>query len=388
MKKIKVAQVITRMDQGGSPDIVRILTQYLDKSRFEVSFICGPSICPTDKTQNFLNSIKANLIQVDSLRREVHPVLDLIAFLKLWFIFKKQGFDIVHTHTAKAGALGRMAAFLAGIKIIIHTSHGHNFYGYFNPLISKIIVWIERFLGGLTSEIITLTEIEKADLIKFKICPASKIKAINTVLEKNQKNIDLEFNSLEIRQDLLIEKQEVVIGMVGRLEPIKGIEYFIQAALGLAQKFPMVHFLIVGEGSLRAGCEEKIRLRQFTQRFSFVGWQDKVLDYMQAMDMLVLASLNEAVGLVLIEAQSQGIPVIATKVGGVPEIVEDGKSGILVQPGSPAELIAAMEKLINNSSQRLEMGRYAKKSVSEKYSVDVFINNISQTYEALIQAKD
>ncbi|MBU1044174.1 MAG: glycosyltransferase family 4 protein [Candidatus Omnitrophica bacterium] len=386
MKKIKVAQVITRMDWGGSPDIVRILTQYLDKSRFEVSFICGPSSFPTAKTQIFFKKIKDNLIEVNSLRRDINPIIDLIGFVKLYFIFKKHKFDIVHTHTAKAGALGRLAAFFAGVKVIVHTSHGHNFYGYFNPLMSKFIVLIERFLSSFTSKIIALTELEKKDLVEFGVCQDGKIEVINTVIEVNAEF--KEDKSITVKHDLGFSKEDIIIGMVGRLEPIKGLECFIQAAIMIAKKFSKVHFVLVGEGSLRESLEANIAGQNLSKRFTFTGWQDDPLSYMQAMDMLVLASLNEAVGLVLIEAQSMGVPVIATKVGGVPEIVKDGKSGILVEPGSPAELVAAMEKLISNSTQRREMGKYAKKNISEKYSVNAFINNISQTYEQLIQAKD
>lgn len=387
MKKIKVAQVITRMDWGGSPDIVRILSQYLDKNRFEVFFICGPSAFPTEKTQVFFESLKSNLIKVNTLQRNVNPVFDFIAFWQLYFIFKKHKFDLVHTHTAKAGALGRLAAFFAGVKVIIHTSHGHNFYGYFSQLLSKIIILIERFLGSFTSEIITLTEMERSDLIKFKVCGQSKIKVINTVVEITEEYNDSEVNPITMKHNLMIEKEKIVIGMVGRLEPIKGVDLFIEAAMAIALRFPQTHFVVVGEGSMRNSLEQKIKVKELTHRFSFTGWQDNVLDYMLAMDMLVLASLNEAVGLVLIEAQIQGIPVIATKVGGIPEIVDDQKSGILINPSDRKALIEAIETLIKNPEQRLAMGQYAKKNVQTKYAVDLFIQRISLAYEDSIKRK-
>ncbi|MFH1062879.1 MAG: glycosyltransferase family 4 protein [Candidatus Omnitrophota bacterium] len=380
MKKIKIAQVITRMDWGGSPDIVRILSQYLDKDRFDLRFICGPSAFLTEKTQVFFDAIKANRIQVNSLRRNINPIFDFLAFWELYFIFRKHKFDIVHTHTAKAGALGRVAAFLAKVKVIIHTSHGHNFYGYFNLWFSNLIVVIERFLSKLTTQIITLTEIEKIDLAKFRICSPDKIKVVNTVMEMPEVQIET-----AIRDKLMIKPGEIVIGMVGRLEPIKGVEYFIQAAMEVAQNFSQTRFVLVGEGSLRGLLEQKVKENKLINRFTFTGWQENPMHYMHAMDLMVLASLNEAVGLVLIEAQSLGVPVIATKVGGVPEIVEHGKSGILVNPSDRKALIDAIEMLIKNPAQRLAMGQYAKKNVLAKYSVEVFIARITQIYEDLIQ---
>lgn len=380
MKRIKVAQVITRMDRGGSPDIVRVLSQYLDTSRFDIVLICGSSLYPSEKTLAFFNDIKANLIQIKSLQRNIHPVFDLIALFKLYFIFRKHKFDIVHTHTAKAGALGRIAAFLAGIKTIIHTSHGHNFYGYFNGFISRLIVLAERFLAFFTTKIVTLTEIEKKDLLEFHICKASKIEAINTVLETVQgKN-----NLFDIKPDLHISDKAFVFGMVARLEPIKGVSYFIKAAIMLAEKFTDVHFLIVGEGSQRMDLEARVNKKSLSTRFSFMGWQSKPMLYMQAMDVLVLSSLNEAVGLVLLEAQSMGIPVIATKVGGIPEIVEDGKSGLLLEPQDVLSIYSAMENLLNNEKQRSSMKQYVIENTLNKYSPNNFIKNIERIYKQAI----
>ena len=384
MKKIKVAQVITRMDWGGSPDIVRLLCQGLDKDRYEVTFICGQSVYPTEKTREFLKGMKERAITIRDLKRDINLFFDFLAFFKLYAIFRKEKFDIVHTHTAKAGCLGRIAARLAGIKVILHTSHGHNFYGYFGPVLSKLIVFIERFLSSFTDKIITLTSLEQKDLLRFKVAAQEKIEIAHTAVEMIRDNmLDHEKKAL-LKSELGINEGHIVVGMVGRLEKIKGVKYFIEAALQIAQKFSNVQFVLVGEGSLKEELKMRVKQAESEDRFIFCGWRDDTIDIMRLMDMMVLASLNEAVGLVLIEAQGLGIPVIASAVGGIPEVVEDSKSGILVPPKDIKALYEAMVVLIEDDSRRKEMGKAASDFVQNKYDAQDLADRISVIYESLL----
>jgi len=385
MKKLKVAHIITRMDWGGSPDIVRIICAGLDAKHCDVTLISGPSAHLTQRTETFLGSFVNNLKIIKSLKRNINLFYDISAFWSMWVLFKKENFDIVHTHTAKAGAVGRMAAFFAGVKIIVHTSHGHNFYGYFNPIMSRFIIWAERFLSFFTTRIITLTQLEKRDLLKFKICCDDKIITAQTAIEIEKLKRLTEDKSLLLKKELQIEPECIVIGTVARLEQIKGVDNFIDATIELTKTIPDVKVIIVGEGSLKQHLEQKIDNVNMSDKFIFTGWQEDVSRYMSLMDIMVLASLNEAVGLVLIEAQSLGIPVVATKVGGIPEVVEDGKSGLLVPAEEPAAMMAAIKRLTGNKEMRHAMGIYAKDLVSKKYSVTNLLNTITQTYNTLIK---
>lgn len=379
----KIAQVITRMDWGGSPDIVRIICENLNKEKFDFRFISGPTKHPTIKTNEFLNRYKDKIISVSYLKRNINPILDLYALTSLYRIFKKEKFDIVHTHTAKAGILGRIAANLARVPVVVHTSHGHNFYGYFNPLISKLIVWIERVLSLLTDKIVVLTELERKDLLKFKIAKQEKIEFIHTAVELDRYKRLSDSECLSLKKELNIKDKEIVIGMVGRLEPIKGISYFIEAAVSIAQTIKYVRFIIVGEGSLRKEMQAEVTNAKVDELFTFTGWRDDALNIIPLMDILVLPSLNEAVGLVLLEAQGLGIPVVATKVGGIPEVVEDGQSGILVEPANTDALISAIKILILDKEKRISMANYAQAYVKDKYTPNDLVQKLTDIYERL-----
>jgi len=172
--KIKLAEVITRLDWGGSPDIVRIICSYLDHNLYDITLITGKTHYPSLKTRDFLKKIGQRTIWVSQLKRNINPLNDLSALIKLYLIFRSENFDIVHTHTAKAGVLARIAAHLAGNSIIIHTPHGNNFYGYFSPFFSKIIVMLEKLLASITDRIVVLTELEKNDLLKHKVTNSKK----------------------------------------------------------------------------------------------------------------------------------------------------------------------------------------------------------------------
>ena len=174
MKKIKVAEVITRLDWGGSPDMVRIICSYLSPDLYDITLVTGPTEYPTVKTKEFIEKFNPKIIVISELKRNINPIGDLVALMRLYFLFRRQNFDIVHTHTAKAGVLGRVAAALSGRSVVVHTYHGHNFYGYFGLFFSKIIVFIEKFIACFTDKIIVFTPLEREDLLRFKITGAGR----------------------------------------------------------------------------------------------------------------------------------------------------------------------------------------------------------------------
>ncbi|MCP4650995.1 MAG: glycosyltransferase family 4 protein [PVC group bacterium] len=387
MAKIKIAHIVTRMDWGGSPDIVRILCEYADKEKYEVKLVFGQTKHPSEKTNRFFRKFPMQLLNVPHLRRDINIWFDFLALVRLYVLIKKENFDVVHTHTAKAGMLGRIAAKLAGVKVIVHTSHGHNFYGYFGLVMSKLIVVLERWAVGFTNRLVVLTDLEKRDLIAYQVADESKISKIHTAVEFEElgglSDVDREFKKTQMR----IHPGELVVGMVGRLEPIKGVEYCVEAAIQLCNKHKNIRFMLVGSGSLLALLRDKVQAVGLNERISFTGWRDDVRQIMPIFDVLVLPSLNEAVGLVLIEAQALGIPVLATAVGGIPEVVENGKSGILVQPKDVSGFAQAIESLILDKAKREAMGEFAKGYVKDKYDPLDLVEKIESIYEQILASK-
>lgn len=381
-RKIKIAQVITRLDWGGSPDIVRIICTHLEPESYDVMLVTGSTKYPTVRTRGFLEKFSGRTVIIPRLKREINLLMDLSALVSLYLLFRREKFDIVHTHTAKAGVLARLAAYFARVPVIIHTPHGHNFYGYFGICMSKIIIAVERFVARFTDRIIVFTELEKKDFIRFRVADTEKVSLIYQGLELErytQVNID----KVKSKKAFGIAVDEDVIGMIGRLEPIKGPGYFVEAAEEVAKKFTKTKFIVVGEGGLRQRLENQVEGMGLKDRFIFTGWREDIPEILSIMDILVLPSLNEAVGIVLIEAQVLGVPVVATNVGGIPEIVIDGMNGILIPPRDPQALAQAVVKLLKDEALRRKMGDAGREWVRDRFSVESMIEKLEKLYKDL-----
>jgi glycosyltransferase involved in cell wall biosynthesis len=382
-KKIKIAHVITRLDWGGSSDIVRLLCTHLNPAQYDIRLIIGLTEHATTKTRTFMDAFDQKITVIPELRRDINPWLDTVALVRLYRIFCRQKFDIVHTHTAKAGALGRLAALLAGVGVRIHTPHGHNFYGYAGPVISWVIISIEKCLAKITSRIIALTELEKNDFIRYGVAGQKRVSLVYQGLDLREGS-GCVISQATTRKSLGITPCEKVVGMVARLEPVKGCEHFIAAAGMIARQAVEVKFLVVGQGSLRPALENQAALLGLKEKFVFTGWRDDVRALLSAMDIVVLPSLNEAVGIVLIEAQSCGVPVVATRVGGIPEVVKDGDTGLLVEPGDSKAIAGAVIQLLQDDVRRSAMSSAAQVWVEGKFKVQDMVDNTSFVYQSFL----
>ena len=388
MKKIKVAHIITRMDWGGSPDIVRILCRQLRRDNYEVALIIGPTLHPTKVTEEFLRDFKDATYLVPWLGRDISPRGDCRALFRLREILAGRRFDIVHTHTAKAGALGRVAARLAGCRRVVHMPHGNNFYGYFNPLASRLIVLIERALSAITTEFIVLSELEKKDLIDFGVASPGAIAVVPSGLEESEGDpadaAATTTKAQEKKRECGLGGARTVVGMLSRLEPVKGCGYFIEAAALVLPRFPDAAFVVVGDGSMRPALEKKARASGSGDRIIFTGWRNDALEIMSFVDIVVQPSLNEAIGRVLLEAQARGIPVVATNVGGIPEVVRDTVTGRLVPPRDPRALASAIGELLEDEHVRRAMGERARAWIDQKFSAGRMVAQVEKVYEELM----
>jgi glycosyltransferase involved in cell wall biosynthesis len=382
MAKIKILQIITRMDWGGSPDYIKEIFRSLDPEVFEMHLVYGKTKNPGRDTKEFLETFKAKLIFLPSLKREVSIFTDLTAFFKLYMLCRKYRPDLVGTHTTKAGVLGRLAAICAGVKVIVHSPHGNIFYGYFNKIISKGILILEKCLTVFTRKLIVFTKSEKDVLLSLGLTGANKIEVMSPGLSSlSQSDHDL----LSQRRAVLgIKPQLLIVGMVSRLEPVKGADFFVLAALEILKIRHDVYFLIVGEGSLRRKLELEIASADRKNQIIITGWRDDALSLIELMDVLVQPSLNEAIGRVLLEAQSLGVPVVATKVGGIPDIVLDGVTGILVPPRNTPALVKAITDLLDHKTKRQEFSEKGKQWVGDNFSVEKTMSSLSAFYKAQV----
>lgn len=275
--------------------------------------------------------------RIPSLRRRVGVLGDLIALVTIVRVIREFRPHIVHTHTAKAGVLGRLAAFLTGVPVVIHTYHGHLLHGYFSPRVTSAVVRLERWLAQRTTLIASVGERVRDELLAAGVGTLGQYRVVPPGVESPTLH-----ERHRARETLGVPDEALIVTYVGRLAPIKRIDRFIEMARDLASQRDDYHFLIVGGGEIESA--EQLA-RSIGHRATFTGWiSDPGLAY-SASDVVVLSSDNEGMPVSLIEAQMCGVPVVATDVGSVSEVMVVGKSGLLVPP-SPSALANAVESVV------------------------------------------
>lgn len=392
MEKIKVIHVITRLDRGGSAQNTILTILGMDKSRFRSVLIKGESI-ESEMGEEEISQVELSLSRVrkkgipiftyPSLIRRINPLLDLRCLVQLFFLFKKERPFIVHTHTSKGGFLGRLSAWLARVPVIIHTPHGHIFWGYYNSLITELFIFMERLVAKITSKIICLTDQEKRDHIQFRIDRPERFVTIHSGIDLPVFQKSVSFQD-RMRKELGIPKGEPVIGTVGRLVPIKGYEYIIRAFALLTNEFDNSWLILVGDGFLEAYLKKLCIELGIKEKVIFAGWRSNVPDFLSLFDIFVLPSLNEGMGRVLVEAMAAGKPIVASNVGGIPDLVRDGQNGLLVEPGDVNGLCIAARKLLIDAKIRDEMGMKGR-TMAQNFSVEKMVERINALYTSLYQ---
>ena len=390
MGKTKVIHVITRFDKGGASENTFLTVQGLDKNKYDVILIRGlseESCMGTEETAAVESNLSeaekggVKVITIPELVRSIHPLNDLKALFGLIGIFRDEKPHIVHTHTSKAGILGRWAAFFANITIIVHTPHGHVFWGYFNKWKTACFILLERMTASITDKIITLTEQEKKDHLRFKIAPDEKFTVIHSGVDLTAFS-NARINALAMREKLGISPEAFVVGTAGRLTPIKGQKYLLEAAAIISPRKPDLFFVFLGDGELASELSKMASSRGI-KNVMFLGWRQDVPEVMSTFDIFVLPSLNEGMGKVLVEAMALGKPIVASDVGGIPDLVIHNHNGLLVPPADVEGLVNSINELLHDPIKRKEMGDRGK-VVAADYSAEAMIQKIDQLYDEAI----
>ncbi len=323
-----------------------------------------------------------NVIALPSMVRSIRPLKDLKALLSLvWLIFREKP-DIVHTHSSKAGILGRMAAKINFVPHIIHTPHGHVFYGHFGPLVSKIFMWVERIFSRITDRMVALTDGEMDDYINLSVCSPQKLLKIHSGVDVNQFK-QSNGNMVEKRRSLGLDQNGKIVGFVGWLLPIKGPGYLLKAMDYVWQEYPDTALVFVGKGDLDMDLRAQALKVSANGRVKFLGWREDIDEIMPVFDMLVLPSLNEGMGRVLVEAMAAGKPVVASRTGGIPDLVWHGETGYLVPPADEKALADGIKKLLDDAGRAWEMGQQGKKRC-QQFSLEAMIEKLDALYAGLI----
>jgi glycosyltransferase involved in cell wall biosynthesis len=387
MRKIKVLHIITRLDKGGSAQNTFLNLVGADKNIYDVTLMSGPVEEPTQDRRDQIEEYGIKHIFIPELVRNISLINDLKTILKIYRYLRKEKFDIVHTHTSKAGLLGRLAARLARIPIIIHTPHGHVFFGYFGPIKSKIFIFLEKLASPITDKIIALTNRENEDYISYRVADEEKSVVIYSGIELN-KFIDLPLEEKQnFKKELRIPENSLIVGTLGRLVPVKGPEFLVEAAKHIISKFPDTFFMLTGDGYLRLDLEKKALDFGLKENIIFLGWRDDAAKILSVYDVFVLPSLNEGMGRVLVEAMALGKPIVASRIGGIPDLVTHGKNGFLVPPKDPEELAKYIQILLEDKEKRNKMGLAGKK-MAMNFRAENMVKKIEKLYEELLMQKN
>jgi len=388
-----VLHLITRMDGGGSARNTFLTAIGHDRKQFRVGLIHGRPVPLTAEEAavmkadlKLLSQAGVRVFEVPALVREVRPILDARATVALWRLLCRERPALVHTHTSKAGVVGRLAAWLARVPVVIHTPHGHIFYGYYGAAASALIRLVERLLAKITDRIVTLTDRGAEEHVRFHIAGMEKFVTIHS-------GIDLaHFRSVQVdpavkRKELGLPPDGAIVGTVGRLVPIKGLEWLLKAAPQVLAQFPQACFVIIGDGPLLGELRQMTSKLGIALRVVFLGAREDVPECLAALDLFVLPSLNEGMGRVLLEAMAVGCPVVATRVGGIPDIVADGTTGLLVPPRDDRGLAEAILTLLRDRSRRAAYCEAARRYVDGRFDIETMVHNIERLYDEVWQEK-
>jgi len=289
---------------------------------------------------------------------------------------------IVHTHSSKAGILGRLAAWLTRVPLIIHTPHGHVFYGHFPPRQSKFFLRLETAFDKITHRTIALTKGERDDYVRLSVSAPRKLVTIHSgVSLKKFKNPD--GDPEEVRSALGLRADDLVIGTIGWLLPIKGPEDLLEAMQLLWPQHPNTNLIYIGKGELESQLKDLATKSGFYKNVRFLGWRDDVHRILPIFDIFVLPSLNEGMGRAIVEAMAAGKPVVASRTGGIPDLVVDGKTGYLTEPGDPDGLANAIGRLIDSPLLRGQMGQAGRKRCN-LFSEELMIEKVDALYRNLL----
>lgn len=389
-KKIKIVRIINRFNIGGPTYNATFLTRFISDD-FETLLIGGLPEEGEADSLHILNEYGISPLLIEELQRTPNFKSDRKAYRRIKKIIKEFKPDIVHTHAAKAGALGRKAAKSCKVPVIVHTFHGHVFHSYFGKFKTAIFKTIERKLAKKSTQIVAISQLQKDELVNdFKICKAKKI----TVVPLGFDLVKFQENRIEARkhtrQQYGIQDDEVAVAIIGRLAPIKDHAFFLDVISAVSkQTTKKVKVFIVGDGEERQAIEEQLKTIPTNDHFSITltSWIKDIAQFNPGMDVICLTSKNEGTPVSLIEAQACNVPVISTDVGGVRDIVLENETGFIVTKGNLLEYTEKLLELIEDDDKRKAMSEKGWEFVREKFHYTTLVKNMEELYKRLLVEK-
>lgn len=382
-RPIKVLQVITRLIPGGAAYIALNLSRGLKERGFHV---CLAGALEPEMTEE-IRETGASFYPIPELRREINPLSDLKAFIKLYNLISKNNYQIVHTHTSKAGILGRLAARLAQTPVIIHTPHGSIFHPTFFSLPSRwFFALIERITAYWADNIIAICQSEVSDYLRHRIAPKEKYFVIQGIFDPDRFR-QAQVNIKEKKQKLGLPEDSFVIGMIARLSPEKGHCSALEAFQKVHKEIPNAFLLIVGEGEMKEAVRQRATKMGLEDRVIMTGYRRDIPEITCILDVSLNPSLWDCSPRSILEAMACRVPVIATSVGGIPETVTHGETGLLVPPGDAEAIAHCILRMRKDEELVKRITTSAAEKVLELYNPSQTIEKTIQLYLGLLAKK-
>ncbi|MBQ9753985.1 MAG: glycosyltransferase family 4 protein [Lentisphaeria bacterium] len=386
-RKMKICHVITRMIVGGAQENTLLTIKGHIEKGHEVVLVTGFSPGREGELLKNVEMPPFKIVEIPEMVREVSPVKDLKALRKLREYFKKEKFDVVHTHSSKAGIIGRIAARQAGVPVVVHTVHGQAFHAYEKPWKKLLYITAERIAAKYCDKIYAVAQAMIDQCVDAKVAPREKYMVVysgmDTAAFANARR------NMELRQKLGIPENAKVIVTVARLFPMKGYEEMLPAAARLVKEFPDLHFLPVGDGPMYDELQKQIADLGLSGNFHFAGLvpPHEVCDYIAQADLLWHLSLHEGLPRAVVQALAVGIPAIGYKLDGTPEVVLNGKTGYVTAPQDVDAVVARSRELLNDAALRAEMGKNGKDLVIERFAWRRMADILEKEFLMLLNAK-
>ncbi len=394
----KVLRILNRLIIGGPLLNASYLTKYL-APEFETLLVVGEKESHEQDASFITDALGVKPLYLPEMGRSINPIRDYSAFRRMKDIIREFKPDIVHTHAAKPGAIGRMAAHQLKVPVIVHTYHGHVFHSYFNSAKTKLILSAERYLAKRSDAIIAISNAQHKELVEdFKIAPADKFRTIPLGLDLDKFTLDYTAKRKKFREEYKLEDDTIAIAIIGRLVPVKNHTLFLEGLkYVLSNTTRKVKAFIVGDGDTRQALESKANELgilfsgekdiQHEHPLIFTSWRSDVDSINAGVDIIALTSFNEGTPVSLIEAQAAGNPIVSTKVGGISDVVVEGKTGLLSPLNDNQQFCNNLLELVNNDALRTSLSQHGNTFVKEQFSYQRLMKDMSNLYNELLTAK-
>jgi glycosyltransferase involved in cell wall biosynthesis len=394
----RVLRILNRLAVGGPVLNATYLTRYM-APEFETLLVVGEKESHEKSAEYLATGLGINYVTVPGMGRSINPATDYFAYRRLKKLILDYKPDIVHTHAAKPGALGRLAASAAGVPVIVHTFHGHVFHSYFNSAKSRFFIGVERYLAKKSDAIIAISEQQRKELAyDFRIAPPEKFRVIPLGFDLDRFLNKQADKRISFRNEFGVAEDEIAIGIIGRLVPVKNHPLFLKALkYVLDHTSKKIKAFVVGDGETRKGLEQlanELHIQYSTENSTnhphpliFTSWRSDVDTINAGLDIICLTSFNEGTPVSLIEAQAANKPIVSTRVGGISDIVVEGETGLLSDITDDQGFSENLLTVVEDDALRQRLGSGSSEHVLQKFSYQRLVRDMSSLYNELLAGK-